>query len=167
MRRMWFIAPMRSGPLAITVLVLILLAGCVQGDGNGSAGAASANSLTGLYEGGTGPRRDQLCLIEKDGRSSFGFVRWGPGDRNCSGSGPAVREGDRLRLMLDGDASCTIEARIDGSSITFPSSLGSECRRYYCGDGADLAGAVFARTGESEADARRAVDLVGDPLCPG
>jgi hypothetical protein len=154
---MWFIAPMRNGPLEVTLLALILLAGCGQGDGNGSAGSAPAKSLTGLYEGGTGPRRDQLCLIEKDGRSSFGFVRWGPGDRNCSGSGPALREGDRLRLVLDGDASCTIEARIDGSRISFPSSLGGECRRYYCGDGADLAGAEFARTGATEADPRRAV----------
>lgn len=148
------------------VPALILLAGCGQGGGN-AAGAAQTDTLTGLYEGGTGVRRDQLCMIEKDGRASFGLVRWGAGERSCGGSGLVTRDGDRLRLVLDGDDACTIEARIDGARVSLGAGLSPECTRYYCGDGAQLAGARFDKVGGTEADARRATDLVGDPLCPG
>jgi hypothetical protein len=168
---------MRNGPLEIALLLLIGLAGCRGSETENASGGAPASkpgapaqtkTLTGLYEGGDGPRRNQMCIIEREGRSSsFGFVTWGAGNKNCSGSGTARRENDVLRLSLDGDESCALEARIDGGQVTLPTSIPSECQRYYCGDGAQMGGASFGKVGGEQADAMRAVDLVGDPLCGG
>jgi hypothetical protein len=168
---------MRNKRAKIAVMILISLAGCRrgEGDGNGAAPAAGAVSgpvqtqtLTGLYEGGEGSRRNQMCMIEREVRSTtFGFVTWGSGDTNCSGSGLATRDGDRLRLQLDGDESCTLEARIDGRRVILPQNIPPACNRYYCGAGAQMTGANFEKVGGAEADAMRAVDLVGDPLCGG
>ena len=171
---------MRNGPLEIALLLLIALAGC-RGEeqangspgqpapgGGGSGKAVQTATLTGLYEGGEAPRRNQMCMIEREGRAtSFGFVTWGPGDKNCSGAGTATREGDVLRLRLDGDESCALEARVDGRKVTLPANIPSECQRYYCGSGAQMSGATFDKVGGEQADAMRAVDLVGDPLCGG
>jgi hypothetical protein len=168
---------MRNKRAKIAVMILISLAGCRrgEGDGNGAAPAAGAASgpvqtqtLTGLYEGGEGSRRNQMCMIEREGRgTSFGFVTWGPGDRNCSGSGTATREGNVLRLRLDGDESCALEARIEGRRVTLPTNIPAQCQAYYCGSGAQISGAAFDKVGGGEPDALRAVDLVGDPLCGG
>jgi hypothetical protein len=173
---------MRNGPLETALLLLIALAGCRSGEGSGGnasdAPAAGGDgksvaqvqiaTLTGLYEGGEAPRRNQMCMIEREGRGTgFGFVTWGPGDRNCSGSGTATREGNVLRLRLDGDEGCALEARIDGRRVTLPTNIPAECQTYYCGGGAQMSGAAFDKVGGGEADALRAVDLVGDPLCGG
>jgi hypothetical protein len=168
---------MRNGPVEITLLLLIALAGCRNGGeaGGNGVGAGSAaggpvqtDTLTGLYESGEGTRRNQMCMIDRQGRStSFGFVTWSSGDANCSGSGVATRDGNRLRLVIDGDESCTLEARIEGRSVTLPGTVPAECQRYYCGAGARMTGVTFDKIGGTEADAMRAVDLVGDPLCGG
>ena len=168
---------MRNGPVEVALLLSIALAGC-RGAGEGTAnesapgsqggGAVQTDTLTGLYESGEGARRNQMCMIERDGgRTSFGFVTWGSGDTNCSGSGLATREGERLRLQLDGDESCTLEARIDGRRVTLPADMPAECERYYCGTGARLTGIDFDKVGGTQSDALRARDLVGDPLCGG
>jgi hypothetical protein len=149
------------------LLLPLLLLGC-GGAQTGDGAAAAGGSLTGLYEGGSGPGRNQLCLIEREGRAaSFGFIVWGEENRNCSASGLARRQGDRLRLLPDGDESCALEARLDGDRILLPETVTPECARYYCGAGAAMTKAEFSRSGESEADARRATDLVGAPLCGG
>lgn len=169
---------MRNGPIEVALLLLIALAGCRgdSGSGNeaaapgsgGGSGPAQTDTLTGLYESGAGPRRNQMCMLDRDnGRTSFGFVTWGDGDTNCSGSGLATREGDRLRLQLDGDASCTVEARIEGQRVTLPDNIPTECGSYYCGTGAQMTGVTFDKVGGAPEDALRAVDLVGDPLCGG
>jgi hypothetical protein len=169
---------MRNGPLEIALLLLIALTGC-RGEGepggNEAAHAGSApgapvqtDTLTGLYESGDGPRRNQMCMIEREeGSTTFGFVTWSSGDTNCSGSGVATRDGKRLRLVLDGDESCTLEARVDGRRVTFPGTIPAECNRYYCGTGARMTGVSFDKVGGGEADAMRAADLVGDRLCGG
>lgn len=167
----------RNGPLQIMLLVLLALPGCRGGDDGDTAGAAGGSAegagvqtgtLTGLYQGGAGSRRNQMCMIEREGgRATFGFVTWGRGDTNCSGSGQATRTGDRLRLQLDGDESCTLEARIEGRRVTFPGTIPAECNRYYCGPGAQMTGVAYDKIGGDETDAMRAVDLVGDPLCGG
>lgn len=169
---------MRNGPWQVGLLILIGLAGCRGGDaegGNGAAGtsgqatdgAVQTSTLTGLYESGTGPRRNQMCMVEREGRpATFGFVVWGPGETSCSGSGPATREGDRLTLRLDGDESCALAAQTDGRRVTLPARIPEACS-YYCGEGARMAGATFDKVGGSQADAMRAEDLVGDPLCGG
>ena len=149
-------------------MLLVGLAGC-GGDPSGKgAPAVPGASLTGLYESGNGPRRDQLCMIEREGRTpTFGFVSWGAGDKSCGGKGIVRRQNGQLRLLLDGDESCAIEARMDGDRITLAAPASAECARYYCGEGAAIPDTPFIRSGGTEEDARRAVDLVGDPLCGG
>lgn len=163
---------MRNGFLGFGLLFLAALPGCRGGEGGGGNGGAVTSSadvqtatLTGLYESGDGPRRNQLCMIEREGRSTFGFVAWGEGDKSCSASGIATPDGDRLQLRLDGDESCTLDARLDGRRVTFPDNIAAECARYYCGDGVEMTGITFDKVGGEEADARRATDLVGEPLC--
>lgn len=163
---------MRNDPVRLVLLLALALSGCRGGEGEGGnegaprpAGPAQTATLTGLYEGGEGSRRNQLCIVERAGRrTGFGLVTWSGGDNNCSGSGLAAREGERLRLTMEGDESCAIDARIEGTNVTLPAALPRGCA-YYCGPGAQLAGATFDKVGGSEQDARRAVDLVGDPLC--
>jgi hypothetical protein len=65
---------------------------------------------------------------------------------------------------MSGDEPCTIEARIEGTRVAFPPSLPAGCA-YYCSRGARFAGAAFDKTGGTAEDARRAQDLIGDPLC--
>ena len=159
-----------------------ILAGCTRSDGNAQpangaqpavpaaqpSGPPQTDTLTGLYESGAGPRHAQLCMVQRDGSpTGFGLVTWGTGDANCSGSGVAVRDGARLQLQLDGDQNCTLEARIEGGRVTMPGEVPEACQRYYCGPGARLTGVQFDKTGGTEADAARARDLVGDPLCGG
>lgn len=156
------------------LLIVMTLCGCrgnvsENSSVNQSAGvpartAVQTATLTGLYEGGEGPRRNQICMIEREGATTFGLVTWSSGDANCSGYGRAVREGDRLRLTMDGDQSCAIEARLEGRRVALPDQLPQGCG-YYCGPNARLAGATFEKVGGAEPDAMRAVDLVGDPLC--
>ena len=142
--------------------LLLALSGC---SGSPENATEEASDLTGLYEGGAGPRRNQLCLAERDGATRFGLVAWASrGDNSCTGKGRASRADERLSLALQGDDSCIIEARIEGGSITLPATLPQGCA-YYCGPSADLAGTRFDRSGEGDDAALRATDLVGDPLC--
>lgn len=156
-------------------LALVLLAGCgSQGDeaGNRTESAESeappisaSASLTGLYEGGTASQPDQLCMIDEgEGPARFGLMVWGSNDHSCLGAGEAVREGDGLRLTMAGDSTCRIDARIEGSNIVLPASVPEGCA-YYCGARARFAERKLTRKGTSAADARKAKDLAGDPLC--
>lgn len=142
--------------------LLIALSGCSGSPENASG---DVSDLTGLYESGAGPRRNQLCMVERDGATRFGLIAWArQGDNSCTGKGRATRDGERLSLATQGDDSCIIEARIEGGSITLPETLPQGCA-YYCGPGAQMAGTRFERTGEGDGAARRVVDLVGDALC--
>jgi len=121
-------------------------------------------TLIGLYEGAPALRRNQMCMIERSGRTSFAMVVWGAGERSCSGSGRAVRQGDRLLLTMEGESSCILDARISGGRVILPGLVPQSCA-YYCGEGAQLGGATFDKTGGTQGDALRATDLAGDPLC--
>jgi hypothetical protein len=166
-----------------SLLVLTLLAGCgreaEQPEANGVALAGAEGtsdprpgksdppppkSLTGLYEGGAAGRRNQLCMVEKNGKAQFGLVVWGGNLHSCSGAGTAVRQGNSLRLSMAGDETCEIKASLEGGRITLPSTLPAGCS-YYCGARAQFSGAVFTRSGSTPADAAKARDLAGDPLC--
>ena len=163
------------------LIPLLILGGCSggegQSDGNALApanGGPSAQSparpgeiatLAGLYEGDAAPRKNQLCIVENAGETPrFGLVVWGANLHSCSGSGTAEREGDRLRLAMSGDETCTIDARISGASIVLPESVPDGCA-YYCGAQARLTAVRFDQVGTGREDAARAKDLVGDPLC--
>lgn len=171
-------------PLPLLLLALLLLGACraQDGVGNNAAGPAAGTppegppgespaevqtaTLTGLYESGTGPQRSRMCAIEEGGRARFGLVVWTGAAESCSGNGTALRQGGVLRLTMAGDEACTIDARIEGMRVAFPASLPAGCA-YYCSPGGRLAGTSFDKTGGTEADARRAEDLVGDRLCGG
>jgi len=142
---------------------LIAVSACSGGDDSSSGNAAAG--LTALYEGGQAARRNQLCLIQRDGATRFGLIVWsGTSNNSCTGKGRATQQGERLSLAMEGDDTCVIEARVEGESISLPASLPEGCA-YYCGPGVAMTGASFERSGNSPDDARRAVDLVGDPLC--
>jgi hypothetical protein len=144
----------------LALALVVPLASCGE---RAPAGEAEPGALTGLYESGEGPRRNQLCLIEREGgQTNFGFILWGRGDANCSASGSARREGDRLRLLPDNEESCALEARVEGGRISLSGELSTACARYYCGPGGNLTGATFEKTGDAAAQAR---DLAGEPLC--
>lgn len=158
----------------LLLLASCLAAGCGQqgapgnGQGKGSAAAPAQRgpvqtaTLTGLYES-EGAAPGQLCITEQGRAARFGLVsrREGPG---CSGAGTATRAGQILRLVMNGDSPCAIEARLAGGRVTFPASLPQGCS-YYCAPGAGAAGLVLAKTGGTREDALRARDLVGGPLC--
>jgi hypothetical protein len=159
----------------------LLVAACGGADRNsgnavsapaGDAPAAAASpapaaiaALTGLYEGSRGGPTDQLCMVGKGpDEARFGLVVWGGNLHSCSGSGRAIRRGDRLILTMAGDSPCEVQARISGETIAFPETVPEGCA-YYCGARARLAGAAFTRKGATSEDAMKAKDLVGDPLC--
>jgi hypothetical protein len=161
----------------LLVLAFCLAAGCSEqggtpGNGGGSqAGSAPARgpvqtaTLTGLYETvGTPP--SQLCVTGQGRAARFGLVIRRNGRPGCSGAGVAVRNGTILRLSMNGDSPCAIEARLDGGRVTFPASLTAGCS-YYCAPGAaaGAGGMIFEKTGGTRGDALRARDIVGDPLC--
>ncbi len=167
------------------IFLILLAAGCSGererqpsggDDGAGApaaAGAVRAESapsrlatLTGLYEGGSSEPRHQMCIVAEGGSERFGLVVWGENLHSCSGSGTAARSGDTLRLTMAGDSACTIEAKISGNSVKLPEGTPAGCA-YYCGARASLKGAELRQVGTGEADAMKAKDIVGDPLCGG
>jgi hypothetical protein len=156
------------------LILLLCLAGCAPGGGNASraehnvaAGSPRApvqtQTLTGRYET-LGARPSQLCIVEQGQRARFGLVTWQGERSGCSGAGSAVRTGATLRLTMDGESACAIEARIADGRVAFAANAPRGCS-YYCAPGAPLASLVFAKTGGTRGDALRARDLVGDPLC--
>ncbi len=161
------------------LLIFLLLAACGRGDAPADNQAAPGPSaadrpapapkaaqarLTGLYEGGAGAQKNQMCIVEKGGDARFGLIVWGGNLHSCSGAGTAVREGERLTLTMTGDETCAIEASLKDGVAAFPDRLPLGCA-YYCGARASLAGARFTFAGSSEADVKKATDIAGDPLC--
>ena len=153
------------------LMALMLVAGCGAGSdqgnqakGSGKGGDVPITELTGLYEGGTSLRPNQMCMIERGGEASFALVVWGTNMHSCSGSGQAVKQGNMLRLTMAGDETCSIEATVSGATLTLPNALPEGCA-YYCGAQAKLSGVSFAKKSSSVEDALKAKDLVGEPLC--
>ncbi|MEA3063718.1 MAG: hypothetical protein QOJ27_146 [Sphingomonadales bacterium] len=163
-----------------SLLVLLLLAGCGRGDpatdnraeperpaaepGKESPPGETGARLTGLYEGGEGAQKNQLCIVEKGSEARFGLLVWGGNLHSCSGAGIARRGGGRLQLSMTGDETCTIDATLKDGVVVLPQTLPTGCA-YYCGAHASLAGARFTRSGTTEADAHKATDIAGDRLC--
>lgn len=157
-----------------SLFALSLLASCsseTSEDNSAFAGApqpaTGEATMVGLYEGGVTQPRNQLCLAPgEDGATRFGLVVWGSANHSCSGSGAATREGGRLRLAMAGDEACILDAQIAGPTLTLPAALPEGCA-YYCGANASMAEAQLTQVGTTRADAAKATDLVGEPLCTG
>jgi hypothetical protein len=164
-----------------SLIIVALVAGCgasdqrnnaapTTGQAQSAAVAAPApvvipgSSLVGLYESGPRSRPNQLCITQRGDTPQFGLIVWGENMRSCAGVGTVERSGDRLTLTMTGDSACRIEARIAGAAVTLPSSVPDGCA-YYCGAGAHLEDIALRRTGSTAADAAKAKDLAGDPLC--
>jgi hypothetical protein len=166
-----------------SLLILFLLASCGRDDpaaenrtapGPDAPAASKSNPpeasgsaqtrLAGLYEGGSGAQKNQMCIVEKGGGAQFGMLVWGGNLSSCSGAGRAVRKGERLTLTMTGDETCTIDATFRDGTLTLPATLPLGCA-YYCGARASFAGASFTKSGSSEADVKKATDIAGDPLC--
>ena len=128
---------------------------------SGETRAGGQARLAGLYEGGSGPQKNQLCIVEKGAGAQFGLIVWGSALHSCSGAGDAVREGERLTLRMTGDETCSIDATLKGGTLTLPATIPTGCS-YYCGARASLGGASFTRVGS---DTKKATDIAGDPLC--
>ena len=151
------------------LLLIPLLAGCGRSAGDRPAEPEGGDpvqiaDLTGLYEGRGAGDRDRMCMVsDPSGTTSFAIVTDSPAG-SCAGAGEAVGDADVLRMTMGGDEACVIEARVDGVQVTLPPQLAPGCA-YYCAPGATLAGAAFEKTGGTAADAMRATDPAGDPLC--
>src|SRR5215218_9657401 len=84
---------------------------------------AAETRLTGLYEGGSGAQKNQMCIVEKGDEAQFGLLVWGGNLHSCSGAGRAERAGERLTLTMTGDETCTIEASLKDGIVTLPRTL--------------------------------------------
>lgn len=163
---MCFGALMMRGSWWSAAVAACLLAGCGGNEAAPGGAAGSGVAASGLYAQAGVERPGQLCLVERDGRAgSFGFITWGRGDANCSGSGAVRRDGDRLMLLLDGDESCTLEAQVDSGAVRLTRGLSGECARYYCAGGASLDDVRFERSEEGNGAAAKARGLAGETLC--
>jgi hypothetical protein len=182
--------PVKEAVMRPIVLAMLLLAACKgrdTPDGDGAAGRGPGSeevaegeasdegsgrgrkkagpiTLTGLWEGGGGPQKSQLCMTGEGDKADFGLTVVAVGGAVCAGAGTATRSGLRLTLTMAGDRSCEVAARIEGTTIVLPATARESCS-YYCAEGARLAGVRLARSGSTKADAMKAKDLAGDPLC--
>jgi hypothetical protein len=138
--------------------------------GGGSSPArpiAASDSLTGLYELKSGGLPSQLCIIQRGGGTArFGLNIWGANMHACSGAGTVERKGSKLTLVMAGDRSCTVDATIEGNAIRLSGKMPEGCA-YYCGKNVAMTGISLARSGNTEADALKARDVVDEPLCDG
>lgn len=126
---------------------------------------AELGQLVGLYEGSGSPAH-QMCVVKRASGHGFGLVVWGGNNHSCSGSGAISRDGDRVKLVMAGDSPCTLTGAISAETIRLSEEQPAGCS-YYCGARARLEGAELTQIGDTEADALKARDLVGEPLCSG
>jgi hypothetical protein len=139
--------------------------GGVAGTVGGARAIAASDSLTGLYEAKSGGLPSQLCIVERGaGATRFGLNIWGANMHACSGAGTVTRDGNRLSLTMAGDRSCTLSATIEGDAVRISDNIPEGCS-YYCGQNVAMAGVRLARSGNTQADAMKARDVVDEPLC--
>lgn len=147
------------------LLLLAALAGCSEQPAPPVVASAEGTVLTGLYERpGSASAPDRMCIVEDDEAARFGLVGWGEGGRNCTAKGRVIREGSALDLRIDGDPACTLTAAATATGLLLAKPRGAECG-YYCGVGGELSEGAFTRVATTAVEARKATDVVGEPLC--
>jgi len=169
---------MKKFPLLFAALLVTACGGGGEDSANQTAAAraasggssparpiAASDSLTGLYELKSGGLPSQLCVIQRGGGAArFGLNIWGANMHACSGAGTVERKGSKLTLVMAGDRSCTVDATIEGDAIRLSGKMPEGCA-YYCGKNVAMTGISLARSGNTEADALKARDVVDEPLC--
>lgn len=117
-------------------------------------------SFAGPYARGS----DRLCIVPAGAGHRIGIViDYGEG-QGCRATGTARRNGEGLALTLGADGGCRFTARYDGDHLALPGALPAACA-LLCTGRAALAGAQFARLGESVAEAQAMRDADGHSLC--
>ncbi len=117
---------------------------------------------TGLYARGG----DRLCILPATEDFRIGVdVDYGDGQQ-CSASGIATRQGERLRVRFDGKDDCDFDARFEGDRVVFPGKLPKGCAAY-CTGRASLSGLEVERLSDSVSEARAMRGERGPPLCGG
>lgn len=117
-------------------------------------------AIAGAYARGP----DRLCIVPSGQGHRIGIViDYGEGN-GCRATGTVRRTGEGLALTLGRDGACRFTARYDGDHLALPGALPPACQRL-CTGRAALAGAQFARLGESAAEARAMRDPEGKLLC--
>lgn len=117
-------------------------------------------AIAGAYARGP----DRLCIVPAGEAHRIGIViDYGEGN-GCRARGSVRRAGEGLAMALGQDGGCRLTARYDGDHLAIPGALPAACQRL-CTGRAALAGAQFARLGESAAEARAMRDPEGKLLC--
>lgn len=153
--------------MRILILLPMLLAACSEPAQDAGPPMAS-NSPVGLYErSGVPDRPSRICIAGQGAAMRFGVNTSYEGPQSCTAKGTVRQAGASLTLLIDGNPACSLKATATATGLSLDSAEGPECA-YYCGTNTGFdpgAQNAFAKVGSTEADARRAVDLVGDPLC--
>ena len=152
--------------MRIAMLLPLLLAGCSEPLQESSAAPATTMpSIIGLYErAGVPDRPSRICIAGQAEDRRFGLNSSYEGPQSCTAKGSVRQTGAALTLVIDGDPACRLSAVATATGLTLNAPEGDECG-YYCGAHTDLDAGKFGKVGETEADARKAVDIVGESLC--
>lgn len=144
---------------------LLLLAACSQPAEKTEPKVAKPDTPVGLYErAGVPDKPSRICIAGQGDEMRFGLNSSYEGPESCTATGSVRESGSVLTLVIDGNPACALAASLTGTGLTLDRPEGTECG-YYCGGNTDLNEGPFEKVGDTEADARKAIDLVGEPLC--
>lgn len=123
-------------------------------------------TLSGAFERKSDLGTDRFCAVGNDeaGYQIGMIAMFGPGSK-CEALGEAEREGEDVRITLDGKEECSFSARFDGVELSLPGNLPKGCASY-CSRRAGFEGVSFFMIGEGDAVARSTAGQDFENLCP-
>jgi hypothetical protein len=169
--------------LGLLIAGLVALAGCGErapdGPGSNSAGGALDQAaieagimpdpdevdLAGRFEMRSELGTDKFCAVASGGDFDIGFLSNSGPDSKCEGRGTATMAGDKVRITLSGEGSCSFEASYDGIEIRFPGALDKGCDSY-CTPRASFSGTHYFVVQPGDAAARATLGRAIARLCP-
>lgn len=163
----------------------LLLAGCDQGQQDSAKAVAELSpleqaaidagvipdvrnvTLSGAFERRSDLGTDRFCAVGNDENGyQIGMIAvFGPATK-CEGLGEAERDGEKVRITLNSEDTCSFSARFDGVELELPGSLPKGCASY-CSARAGFEGVSFYMIGEGDAVARSTSGRDFENLCPG
>jgi len=149
-----------------SLTILLALAACSKPAADSpDVRASQGSSLVGLYErSGIPDEPSRICVTANGTEHRFGLKSSYEGPESCMAKGSVRQAGSELTLSIDGDPACSFSATVTETGLTLREPRGPECS-YYCGTNTGLDGGPFEKVGATEADARKATDIAGEPLC--